>query len=82
MTVDVPEYPKGHSIEVPPFGKFENGESQEVEMSTEDAERYRGSHGISIRTESRRKTSADRAAEQQETVSTIEDAPQNEGGDE
>lgn len=63
LKVDIPERPKGDDIEVPPFGVIPNGSTVDVEMSKDDAERFRNSHGFEIKQTSSRKTAADEAAE-------------------
>lgn len=77
LTVDNPRRPKGDEIDVPPFGRVENGKSITVEMTAEEAQKYRESPIMSVKQTSGRKTDADREAEAE--VSTIEDA--HEGGE-
>lgn len=72
IKVDNPHRPKGDKIEVPPFGTIENGKTKTVEMTSEEADKYRNSTYLEVKQSSSRKTDADRAAE--EEVSTIEDA--------
>lgn len=80
VKVNIPERPKGDPIDVPGVGQVENGTTTKgVEMSTEDAERFRGAHGIEIKQTSARKTDADRAAEQEADATDITQA--EEGGE-
>lgn len=65
ITVDVPSRPKGDPIEVHPFGTVENGKTLEgVEMTKEDAERYKANPHLEVKQTSSRKTSADEGGDE------------------
>lgn len=49
IKVDLPNRPKGDEIEVPPFGVVENGKTmKDVEMTSEEAERFKNTPGMEI----------------------------------